>query len=174
MHLFHRERGRFRDVTEEVRLPSVVATAGRFADFDGDGRLDLVFTQRHRLVVELQGPKHRFSAALRLHLRHGHGLAVGDPDGDGDPDIYVVEGCVDGDDMPDWLLFDDRDAGVLRPRRVARVPGGCGDTAEALDFDHDGMDEFVVLNGGGVDQGFQHRGAEQLLTLGDWQPPGNG
>jgi VCBS repeat protein/FG-GAP repeat protein len=171
MHLFHRDPRRFRDVTAEVGLPRVLVTAARFADLDGDGRLDLVFAQAHRLVVEIQGAAHRFSSTLQLRLRHGHGLAVGDPDGDGDPDIYVVEGCVDGSDMPDWLVFVERDARSFRPRRVARVPGGCGDSAEAFDFDQDGMDEFVVLNGGGVDQGFQHRGAEQLLTLGDWEPP---
>jgi hypothetical protein len=170
MHLYRRRVAGFRDVTDRFGLPDVLATAARFADLDGDGRLDLVYAQERELTVAMQGAAHRFSARLHLRLRHGHGLAVGDPDGDGDPDVYVVEGCVDGRDMPDWLLLGD--SGSFEPERVPPAPLGCGDTAETFDFDHDGMDEFVVLNGGGIDQGLKHHGPEWLLTLGDWHPPG--
>jgi FG-GAP-like repeat len=174
MHLYRRRSSGFRDVTEAAGLPGVLATAARFADLDGNGRLDLVFTQKRRLTVALQGHSHRFSTVLHRPLRHGHGLAVGNPDGDRDPDIYVVEGCVDGRDMPDWLFVVSRGARSFEPQRAGRVATGCGDTAEAFDFDRDGMDEFVVLNGGGIDQqhaGLTHNGPERLLTLGDWQPP---
>lgn len=169
MHLYRRRPSGFRDVTGAVGLPDVLVTAARFGDVDGDGRLDLVYTQQHELTVARQGAAHRFEAVFRLGLRHGHGLALGDPDGDGDPDVYVVEGCVDGRDMPDWFLM--RGPRSFFPRRVHAASTGCGDTAEAFDFDHDGKDEFVVLNGGGVDQGLKHHGPEWLLTLGDWQPP---
>jgi len=171
MHLYRRRPAGFRDVTEPAGLPDVLATAARFADLDGDGRLDLVFTQEHELTIAIQGRAHRFSAVLRRPLRHGHGLAIGNPDGDRDPDVYVVEGCVGGRDMPDWLFVVSRRGRSFLPRRVARAETGCGDTAEALDFDHDGADEFVVLNGGGVDQSVMHHGPEQLLTLGNWEPP---
>ena len=171
MHLYRRRPGGFRDVTERAGLPEVLATAARFADLDRDGRLDLVFAQEHELTIAMQGPTHRFSTVLRLPLRHGHGLAIGNPDGDRDQDVYVVEGCVDGRDMPDWLFVTSSGGRSFRPERVARAKAGCGDTAESFDFDHDGMDEFVVLNGGGVDQGLTHHGPEQLLTFGDWRPP---
>jgi hypothetical protein len=171
MHLYQRRPAGYRDVAEAVGLPDVHATAARFVDLDGDGRLDLVFTRRQELAVAMQRPAGRFAEVLQRPLRHGHGLSVGDPDGDGDPDIYVVEGCVDGRDMPDWLFLVSRRGRSFDARRVPRALAGCGDTAEAFDFDHDGRDEFVVLNGGGVDQGPKHHGPEQLLTLGDWGPP---
>lgn len=169
LHLFRRQPSGFRDVTEDVGLPMGGATAARFGDFDGDGRLDLVFLSERELTLVLQGPRHRFSVARRLPLRHGHGLAVGDPDGDRDLDIFVVEGCVDGRDMPDWFLRIGR-AGTFTAERVARVSAGCGDTAEAIDFDGDGRDEFVVVNGGGAGETEGQRGPEQLLTFGDWPP----
>jgi hypothetical protein len=173
IHLFRRLPSGFRDVTEHVGLPTVAATAARFGDFDGDGRLDLVFLDERELTLVLRGPGHGFSVAGRLSLRHGHGLAVGDPDGDRDLDIFVVEGCVDGRDVPDRFLRVGR-AGAFTEERVARVPVGCGDTAEAFDFDGDGLDEFVVLNGGGAGETEGSRGPEQLLTFGDWRPAGSG
>jgi hypothetical protein len=172
IHLFRRQASGFRDVTERSGLPAVAATAARFGDFDGDGRLDLVYLRERELTVALQGSGQRFAVARRLPLRHGHGLAVGDPDGDRDLDILVVQGCADGRDEPDWFLRIGRE-GTFTPKRVARVPVGCGDTAEAFDFDGDGMDDFVVLNGGGAGETEGHRGPEQLLTFGDWRPPGS-
>jgi hypothetical protein len=168
MFLFRARRTGFRNVTEEVGLPDVRATAARFAHLDGDGRLDLVFTTVRGLQVRLQRPDHSYGQpVLRRQLRHGHGLAVGDPDGDGDTDVYVVEGCVSGRNMPDWLLVNEPGRRTFESQSVARLGSGCGDTAEAIDFDGDGMDEFVVLNGSGTHQG-RVQGPEQLLTLGSW------
>ena len=172
IHLFRREPSGFRDVTESVGLPAVAATAARFGDLDGDGRLDLAYLNDRGLTVALQGRRERFAVAWRLPLRHGHGLAVGDPDGDRDLDLFVVEGCVNGRDVPDRFVRAGGD-GTFAAEPVARVSAGCGDTAEAFDFDGDGMDEFVVLNGGGAGETEGQRGPEQLLTLGDWRPPGS-
>jgi hypothetical protein len=168
MVLFRARETGFRNVTEEVGLPDVRATAARFGHLSRDRLLDLVFTTERGLQVRLQRPDHTYGPpVLSLPIRHGHGLALGDPDGDGDTDAYVVEGCVRGRNMPDWLLLNGPGPSAFEPRRVARVASGCGDTAEAIDFDRDGMDEFVVLNGGGTDQSLP-RGPEQLLTLGSW------
>jgi hypothetical protein len=168
MFLFRARSTGFRNVTDEVGLPDVRATAARFAHLDGDGRLDLVFTTVRGLQVRLQRRDHSYGPPVLIRpLRHGHGLAVGDPDGDGDSDVLVVEGCVRGRNMPDWLLLNEPGRGAFELQRVALAQSGCGDTAEALDFDGDGKDEFFVLNGSGTYQG-QERGPEQLLTMGTW------
>jgi hypothetical protein len=52
-------------------------------------------------------------------------------------------------------------------------PGdGCGDIAAAFDWDGDGADEIMVLNGGGTSQPLDLDGPDQLLTFGDWQLTG--
>jgi hypothetical protein len=40
-----------------------------------------------------------------------------------------------------------------------------------VDFDRDGKQNVVVLNGGGNAQPLDLDGPDQLLTLGSWQPP---
>lgn len=166
--LFRREEAAFRNVTRVAGLPTVRAVAARFVHLDGDGLLDLVFATRRRLQLLLQRDDHTYgSPILRLPISHGHGLAAGDPDGDGDVDVYVVEGCVAGANMPDWLLRNERGRLAFDPLGVEPMSAGCGDTAEALDLDDDGSDEFLVVNGGGIHQ-VGRSGPDQLLTLGSW------
>jgi len=65
----------------------------------------------------------------------------------------------------DLLLLNE---GAGRGWRRTDVPGdvpGCGRTAAAVDFDRDGMDDAVVLNGGGR----FGPGPDQLLTMGRWE-----
>ena len=111
---------------------------------------------------------------LTTRSRHGHGLAVGDVDGDGAPDVYAVDGCHDRVNAPDVLLLNGATAGSWTQLDLPPLPpgelAGCGDTAAMVDFDHDGAQDIVVLNGGGNDQPLDLNGPDQLLTLGDWQP----
>jgi hypothetical protein len=171
LFLFRRRPARFVDVRERVNLPPMRATAARFADLDDDRRLDLVIATREMLEVRLQRWDHTFGRVVARHgLLHGHGVAVGDPDGDGDTDLYVVEGCVGRENQDDWLLLNDGTGERFARRRVRPVATGCGDTAAAGDFDRDGKDEFVVLNGGGREQPLDLDGPDQVLTMGDWEP----
>jgi hypothetical protein len=171
LFVFRRSKHEFRDVRERVGLPIVRSTAAAFGDLDSDGDLDLVTSTVHRLQVRLQRRDHTFGpVAARTTLQHGHGLALGDPDGDRDLDIFVVEGCVAAENQPDWLLVNDGTGRRFDLRSAERIDSGCGDTAVAIDVDRDGMDEFVVLNGGGKDQPLDLDGPTQVLTLGTWRP----
>lgn len=171
LYLYRRVPGGFKEVTARVGLSTVEPRAASFAHLNRDHRLDLVITTARQVQVRLQRPDHTFGpASARFKVQFGHGLTVGDPDGDGDDDIYVVEGCVGGVNMDDWLLVNAGGGQKFGMRRVARVSKGCGDTAATLDFDHDGLDDFVVLNGGGMDQPHILDGPDQLLTLGGWVP----
>jgi hypothetical protein len=107
-------------------------------------------------------------------MQHGHELAIGDVDGNGTPDIYVVDGCFNRVNEPDLLLLNGGDGRTWTKLPLPALPegelAGCGDTAAMVDFDRDGMQDIVVLNGGGNAQPLDLNGPDQLLTLGDWQP----
>jgi hypothetical protein len=107
-------------------------------------------------------------------MQHGHGLAIGDVNGDGAPDIYAVDGCADRVNEPDVLLLNDGTGRSWTQLPLPLLPAGelagCGDTAAMVDFDRDGEQDIVVLNGGGNDQPLDLDGPDQLLTLGSWHP----
>jgi FG-GAP-like repeat len=170
LFLFRQLPARFRSIGERVNLPLVRRpTAARFGHLNRDRRLDIVVITRESVAVRLQRADHTFGPTVAWRpLSNGHGVTVGDPDGDGDNDIYVVEGCVRRRNRDDVLLVNDGSGRHFLLRRMDRVRYGCGDTAATLDFDRDGMDEFVVLNGGGKDQPLDLDGPDQLLTMGDW------
>jgi hypothetical protein len=151
------------------------ANGGRIADLSGDGVLDLVLVHPHGTQVRLGRADGTFGdPVLEIEASLGHGLAVGDVDGRNGPDLYVVLGCVDRVNQPDLLLLNGGDGTTWEEAELPPLPkgdrAGCGDTAEMLDFDRDGLQDVVVLNGGGSAQPLDLDGPDQLLTMGDWQP----
>ena len=177
LFFFARDGDRFRAANEEYGVPTAETNAARLVDLNGDGREDLVTVGLRSLDVRLAAADGSFrSPVLTRPLVHGHGVAVGDVDGRRGPDILVVEGCDDRVNVPDVLLLNGGDATSWMPvDDMPRMPpgelAGCGDTAGTLDFDRDGMDDFVVLNGGGESQPLDIDGPDQLLTMGNWRPP---
>lgn len=153
---------RFKNITKErgLRIPNV--RSAWMADVDRDGRLDIVILQRERLRVILRAG-HRFrKVVVDRKLRQGKWVAVGDMDGRRGPDVYVVQGCRQGNNLRN-RLFLNRGRGL----RFERVPSahttvGCGDVATTVDLDGDGLDEIVVLNGRPIGS----RGPVQVLTMG--------
>lgn len=172
--LFYRGGPRgFRRANERFGVPTAPAITAEIADVSGDGTPDLVVVYPRLLTVWLADEARRFTELVHSSpLGHGHGLAIGDIDGRNGPDIYAVDGCVDRANIEDTLLMNGGDG---RSWRATALPGGrlegCGDTAETIDFDRDGRDDFVVVNGGGPSQPLDLDGPDQLLTMGDWRPP---
>jgi hypothetical protein len=171
--LYLRRGDRFDRANETLGVPTDQALGAELVDLNGDGRLDLVMVSPKLLQVRLAGSDGRLTEIVHTQpLGRGHGLAVGDVDGDGAPDVFAVDGCLDRVDGPDVLLRNDGTG--RRWTRVEAPPpsDGCGDVAAAFDWDRDGADEILVLNGGGTSQPLDLDGPDQLLTLGDWQLPG--
>ena len=155
---------------------NVAATSGiraRFvdaawADFNEDGRLDLAHVRTEYVGVRLQaqdGSSH-FGEAFAKRLTVGTNLATGDFNGDGHMDIYATQGCrqgYPGTDYPDYLLLGNgTGAGFLVIEEPALPPNsGCGHVAERIDYDGNGDDEFVVLNG--------HKRRAGPVQLFDWR-----
>ena len=157
--------------------PESRANGAHIEDLSGDGVADIVIVHPTEIVIRLGGPDGRFGDPVwRQEIGLGHGLAVGDVDGRNGPDVYAVMGCVDRVNVPDLLLLNDGDGRTWAQAELPPLPegeyAGCGDTAEMTDFDRDGLQDVVVLNGGGSAQPLDLDGPDQLLTMGDWQLPG--
>jgi hypothetical protein len=103
--LYHNERnGRFRDVTKEAGLWTVMMVMGlNYGDLDNDGWLDFYAgtgnpdfsTLVPKRMFRNDGGK-RFQDVTTAgnfgHLQKGHGIAFGDVDNDGDQDIFEEMG----------------------------------------------------------------------------------
>ena len=146
---------------------SVVNTWGAgtgcaIADFDGDGRLDVVlardddpFSDRPggpSLLLLSNAPiggfasmswtaDNAFSAALSGV--HAHGAAVGDVDGDGDLDIFIAA------EGPDFLFLNDGSGHFTEVGVAAGVAGRPDDISldgVFADLNHDGLLDLYVVN----------------------------
>ena len=174
--LYLREGGGFVRANDRFAVPTgPLANGARIVDVSGDGVADLVVVHLDAVEIRLGRQGGAFgSPVFTRPMAHGHGLAVGDVNGDGAPDVYAVDGCDDRRNAPDTLLLNGGDGRTWTELDLPALPpgelAGCGDTAAMIDFDRDGMQDVVVLNGGGNAQPLDLDGPDQLLTLGDWRP----
>ena len=147
---------RFEEVSAEVGIERWSRARGSgWADFDGDGDLDL-FTlgirdphalYRNRLRED--GAATFESAALDAALfdpRGGWSGLFFDYDRDGDPDLYVTRDGWDGDD--DNSLYRNDGSRFLDVAASAGVLGGADSfTAAVADVNRDGLLDLYVANG---------------------------
>ena len=156
---------RFVDRADRYGIPSRSSYAARIVDVDGDRRPDLIVGQKSRLSIRVGTRFGRFGRVVyQRRLHHGVALTVGNIDGAPGQDIFIVQGCVRGKNINDVLLLDGGDGRAWRRELVPGDIPGCGRTAATVDFDRDGRDDVVVLNGGGR----FGPGPDQLLTMGRW------
>ena len=106
---------------------------------------DLVEVSATRLRVLLQQGG-RFTLVYTRALTDGASVVLADVNGDGRPDIYVVQGST-GPNEPDLMLLNEGDGTHFAPMAVPQATRGTGDTAYALDYDHNGLQDILVLNG---------------------------
>jgi len=98
--------------------------------------------------VSLQLADGRFGRAFETHIKLGKAVAAGDVNGDGALDLYVVQGRR-GANTPDMVLINDGTGLRFRPMHVPDTAAGGPDAVIPIDYDGNGLTDFVVLNGQG-------------------------
>lgn len=150
--LFRNEHGvRFTDVSAEVGIAGDVGASGVLEDLNGDGLRDLVEVFPTMLQVRLQQDG-AFQVAFTAPLDAGHAVAAGDVDGDGRSDIYVQQD--DGtSNTPDLMLLNDGTGTSFSSIPIPEALQGQADGVYPMDYDGNGLVDFLVLNGGGASEG---------------------
>ena len=145
LQILHNDHGVLRDITGSSGLTPLNDTDAIAVDMDGDGKLDIVEVSQNLLRVDLRRGD-RYVTGATYHLTAGWGVAAGDVDGDGHPDLYVQQGVGDVQ-APDVLLLNDANGTELTPFPIPQTAAGSADAVIPIDYDRNGLDDFVVLNG---------------------------
>jgi hypothetical protein len=146
LRIMRNERGRLRDRTQALGARPIGDIDVALADVSGDGRLDLIQLRRDRLRVSRwtsQGYRRIYDA----RISHGVAVAAGDASGDGRADLYVVRAGGHTGNPRDFLLVSRRGGRDFTSVRIPQTRAGSADDALALDYDGNGLADFVVLNG---------------------------
>jgi len=152
--LFLNEDGRFTEAAERfgVANPDGKSLGALFADFDGDGVLDLYVANDvtdNAMYRGVRGKPYEDAshASCTADWRGAMGLAAGDPDVDGDLDLFITHWKPEENALyvrEDGLLFrDDSLRTYLGPPGRGLVGWACG----FVDLDCDGRPDLFVVNG---------------------------
>ena len=85
-------------------------------------------------------------AQIEVKVTDAWALAAGDASGDGRADIYVVRGN-DKYNKPDRLFVSKKAGTQFASVKIPTTSKGSADDVFALDYDRNGLADFVVLNG---------------------------
>jgi hypothetical protein len=159
LHLFKNNQGHgFTDMSSILGAP-VNAVDAAMVDVNHDSRPDLVTLTSSALAERLQRADGTFAPPKTiLTVKGGTALAVGDVNGDHNPDIYVACARAGDANAPDHLLLGDTSGGFTS-QPIPETTTGAGEEVYALDYNRDGLTDFLVLNGQ-----VPYSGPIQLLT----------
>jgi hypothetical protein len=162
LHLYKNEQGHgFKDVSS-IFGGHLSAKDALLVDINHDSRPDLITVSAGTVAERLQRADGTFARPKTIiKVQDGVSLAVGDVNADHNPDIYVVCGQTGKTNAPDHLLLGNASGGFTA-KSIPETTTGMGDRAYPFDCNHDGLTDFLVLNGSGVNG--RARGLLQLLT----------
>ena len=153
LRIYRNEGGKLKNRNGVLGVKPIGDRDVALADVNGDGKRDLIQLAGNRVRVSKR-VSGGFKKIAEIKLDKTVALATGDVNGDKRADIYVVRG---GSDInrADRLLVNNgwgtRWTSVKIPQ--AGPNNGRGDDVVALDYDRNGLTDFVVLNGKGKDAG---------------------
>ena len=139
------EGGKLKDRTAQLNIRQIGDIDVSFADVTGDRNKDLIQLSSNRLRVS-KWTRGGYKRIYEVKITDAWALATGDASGDGRADIYVARGN-DKRNRPDRLLVS-RNAGTkFASVKIPQTSAGTADDVFALDYDRNGLMDFVVLNG---------------------------
>ena len=150
LRVYHNNQGTgFTDVAASVGLGQSPRDV-TLADVNGDSWLDVIEVEPNKLSVFVN-TNGKFSSVFSTTLQYGHSVAAGDVNSDNRPDVYVMQGRdAAGANAPDQVYLNDGDgASFTRMSSIPSTSQGEADSVAPLDYDGNGLTDFLVLNGGG-------------------------
>ena len=149
LRVYRNQAGTLLDRTATLKVRPIGDIDVAMADVNGDGRDDLIQLGKNRVRVS-KWTRNGFKWVYERKTDKAIALAAGDVDGDKRADIYIVRG---GPDLnrADQLLVNDGSGTSFTSVRIpqAGTKNGRGEDVVALDYDNNGLTDFVVLNGQG-------------------------
>jgi hypothetical protein len=140
-------RRRFRDVSGAVGVGQPCHDA-ELVRIDGDSRPDLVTTSEAGLSVRIQGSGRFRRPAFKLGTSRALTFATGDVNGDARTDIYLLRSGPDaGADRSDRMLVNRGGGKRFRTMSIPQTHRGLGEAVTAIDYDRNGLTDFIVQNG---------------------------
>ena len=137
----------FTNVANEVGLGQDNYLYATLADMNGDGRQDVIVAVRTGLGVYLnQGEA--FSLAFFQSVSYGTWVAAGDVNGDDRLDIYLMRGG-DTSNEPDLVYLNNGSGNNFTQMSIPSTTQGEAESVWPIDYDENGLTDFVVLNGHG-------------------------
>jgi hypothetical protein len=152
VHVFLDEGGtHFADATAQLGVLGDSPVDATLQDVNGDGLLDLLEVTRSAFLVRLQRNGVFHPPSFSYALTSGTALGVGDVNGDGTPDVYVVQAGNAAGNIDDVMLLNATVGTAVDfvAMSIPQVTAGVGQSAFPIDYDGNGLTDFLVLNGQG-------------------------
>jgi hypothetical protein len=146
LRIMRNEGGRLRDRTKALGARPIGDIDVAIADVTGDGRPDLIQLRRDRLRVS-RWTGRRYRLIFDARMNQAVAVAAGDASGDGRADVFVVRAGGKTGNPPDLLLVSRRGGRDFTSVRIPQTDDGSADDVVAVDYDDNGLTDFIVLNG---------------------------
>lgn len=147
LRIMRNEGGKLRDRTAALGIKPMGDIDVAFADVSGDKRKDLIQLSQSRVRVSRWNGS-RYVMIYEASVPDAVAVAAADASGDGRADIYIARGTKKRQ-QPDRLLVSKDGGRRYQSVAIPQVSTGAADDVFTLDWDKNGLADFVVLNGRG-------------------------